>query len=1659
MRGPSTLVRQPLTALPIISGTWFPVGPVPIQNGQEQNVKDYPGDPLTENEVSGAINSVASQPGNADVVYVGTVNGGVWKTTNATASSPIWTPLTDNQKSASIRVIKFDPTDATYQTVIAGIGNTSSFGQLSGPYAGLLRTSDGGAHWSAIDGGGTLTSESISGVVARGNTIVYSTDNNWFFRTCPALGIFRSTNGGMTFSQISGAAGTGLPGGIAYDLAEDPNNNAILYTAVTLASATSGCGGGVNGIYKSVDTGATWTKVSDSAVDALLIDPPSAMFAQDVNIRVGNSNNVFVSILTNGPTYSIGLFRSGNGGATWQALDTNFGSWYPLFFALAADPNDADLVYIGSDGQSVFRVDASLSPGSQAQSLTGAGTANNSVPHADQRGMVVDANSNLLETCDGGIFRRTSPKDNTGDWYSINGNLQITEFHGLAYDSVSKVLFGAAQDNGTPMQETTGNLLWTLLFGGDGQDDAVDVTSIPGESIRYFGAYPFGTHFFAQTYNASNVIQSFSRPALTPIGGSPAPTWQFTTQFKVNAIDPARLVFGGQNAVYESTDQGNTITALSPGVTAGSNIFGGRSTIVYGGHSGTDNANLLYVAGSADQQCTAGPPAPAPFACCTGKGTGTCPGNQIYKRTTSPPDALTRLTNYPGTNDVLGIAVDPNDYTDLFAVDPAHVYNSKDSGTTWHEITGNLPVVLGQVVEPGDLASVAFLPNGSGNSILVGTYQGVFDAPVSELNGSLTSWSQLGTGLPNTFIWRLIYNPEDNVLFAATMGRGAFKFQPATATPTATATATASATASRTATATATATPTPTQTATATATATPTASSTLTATPTLTATSTGTATATATPSRTATQTATATPTATATASPTPTVVPGEPAIFVLNRDQGSVTAFALSSNGNAQPFAVISGGNTGLAHPESIAMDSSSNIYVANYFNSVTIYTAGSNGNAAPVRTINGSNTGLNVPVGIALDASRNIYVANDSGNSITVYSAGGNGNVTPSVIISGPSTGLSGPSAITLDSSANIYVANYNGGNSSITVYPAGSAGDVSPSATISGSNTSLGFPSGIAVDSSRNIFVSNYASNYITEYAAGSNGNVTPIGTIYGITTGLNDPGGFALDSTGNLYVPNYNTPSVTVYPTGDLSDVVTPSATIEGSDTGLQSPISVALGLQVGPSATPTGTATATATPTPTQTATATATATRTATSTLTATPTPTATSTGTATATATPTPTQTATATATATRTATSTLTATPTPTATSTGTATATATPTPTQTATATATATRTATSTLTATPTPTATSTGAATATATFTPTQTATATATATPTATSTLTATPTPTATSTGAATATATFTPTQTATATATATRTATSTLTATPTPTATSTGAATATATFTPTQTATATATATRTATSTLTATPTPTATSTGAATATATPTPTQTATATATATRTATSTLTATPTPTATSTGTATATATPSRTATQTATATPTATATATPTASGTASTTPSPTSTPTATATLTPTSTRSATPTAMATSTATVTATPTVTPTATATPTATSTQTATSSATATPGGGRILVSPKNSKLNATPSASATGSITITNTGTGPLKGNVSAPKHDPPFTEVGGGPFAIGPGGHEAVTIIYSPTKKGSTSDQVVITSDDPTHKKPITVKVQGKAK
>src|SRR6185312_4048622 len=104
------------------------------------------------------------------------------------------------------------------------------------------------------------------------------------------------------------------------------------------------------------------------------------------------------------------------------------------------------------DGR-IFRCDSSLAVGSQCTWITASHTTSTSAPHSDSRSIAFEATTNnLLESDDGGIFRRTTPTLNTGDWFSVNGTLQVTEHTVCAFDAVASVVMCANQDNGVTEQ-------------------------------------------------------------------------------------------------------------------------------------------------------------------------------------------------------------------------------------------------------------------------------------------------------------------------------------------------------------------------------------------------------------------------------------------------------------------------------------------------------------------------------------------------------------------------------------------------------------------------------------------------------------------------------------------------------------------------------------------------------------------------------------------------------------------------------------------------------------------------------------------------------------------------------------------------------------------------------------------------------------------------------------------------------------------------------------------------------------------------------------------------------------------------------------------------------------------------------------------------------
>lgn len=715
-----------------IGGPHAVQGPGPSQNGQLEGIPNRP--------VTGAVNALAPHPTNAAILYLGAVNGGVWRTTNATAAEPVWVPLTDTQSALNIGrdALQFDPTDATGNTLVAGSGRSSSFSSNGGARIGMLRTTDGGATWTVLAGaGGTLTGKNATGVAARGATLLMSVNNNNGTVDVNNVGIYRSTDTGATFTRVSGTGG--LPQGRAFDLAADPGSLVTFYTTVRDSAA--------NGVYKSTDTGATWTRVSTPAMDTL------AGTASNVKLSVGAANNVYAALCT-GTLQAI--FRSGDGGGTWTSLDLPAPTIHPggqagthlSFVASRANPN---VVFIGGDRQNtpfpndvgasdfsgrLFRIDASLPAGSQAQHLThsnalgapGGGTANNSAPHADSRVMVVDAAGEVIEGDDGGVYRRTVPANNTGVWRSLIGNLVSTEFHGIAFDTNTDTVFGGTQDNGTPQQVTANNQVWSSISTADGGDVGIDDATTAGQSVRYTSFQSLG-QFRRRTYNAAGTLLSTQTPTLTVTAGA-AFTAQFYTPVKVNERAGTRLVLGGANGPYESLNRGDTLVQLATGSV-------NRNAIAYGGRRlGVDNPDVLYV------------------------GTGT----QVLVRTVSGGPLA--ASAYPGGT-VTGIALNPEDWQEAFVTDAAAVFRTTDAGATWANVTGNLPTF-----NPGLLRSAAFILAGPG-AVMVGTDRGVY---ALKLNG--VAWDLLGTGLPNAPVFELDYDIARDKLMAGLLGRGAWVLTP-----------------------------------------------------------------------------------------------------------------------------------------------------------------------------------------------------------------------------------------------------------------------------------------------------------------------------------------------------------------------------------------------------------------------------------------------------------------------------------------------------------------------------------------------------------------------------------------------------------------------------------------------------------------------------------------------------------------------------------------------------------------------------------------------------------------------------------------------------------------------------------------------------------------
>lgn len=727
---------------PAAMSQWAEQGPGPTLDAQTEGL---PGNP-----VSGSVNAMAIDRAHPGTVYLGTTNGGVWKSLNANTSSPNWTPLTDLTLPAlSINSIAISPLSSS--TIFAGTGSTSSDAFEGSAGFGVIRSTDGGASWSIL-ARPTFAGRRINSIVPTARTTGGLAGQVVLAATLfDRGGAYRSTDGGSSFARISGSAG--LPNAGVSSLVDDPANSARLYAAVP---ASFGAGGAA-GVFRSDNAGVSWTAVNTGLTGLAT--------SYRILLTVGRNTGVVYAMVLNSSGTLNGVFRSANGGAAWTAMGVPLPSSFPggqgiVHGAIAADPVDPNIVYISGDRQdfpfpnangcsnysaNTFRGNASLASPWQNVVCNGAqGTS----PHADSRDMDFDSNGNLLQANDGGIYRLNNPGSPPRQWDSVNGNLRPTEMHSAVFDAVSGTAFGGTQDTGTPMQNAPGSRTWTEFLQGDGGVVAVDDISANGASSIRYTSFQFFGFFNRSTWSPSNTLVSGPTQLGLQIISGPGtgqdlyafdPNIQFYNPYELNRIDPSRMLIGTSN-IYESRDRGDTLANLfSTGKFISSLSYGGRL-------KGVAKPDAFYVGTSG-------------------------PGRPLILHRASAGGAIDELTAYPGAG-VRDLVMDPYNINHVYVVDElSQVWASFDHGRNWRNLTANLPdlaKLFGQV-RTVELISSACCHKAV---LLGGGLGGVYHMNQPGRAGAV--WTPLGSNLPHGLVLDLRYNYKAKVLVAGILGRGAW---------------------------------------------------------------------------------------------------------------------------------------------------------------------------------------------------------------------------------------------------------------------------------------------------------------------------------------------------------------------------------------------------------------------------------------------------------------------------------------------------------------------------------------------------------------------------------------------------------------------------------------------------------------------------------------------------------------------------------------------------------------------------------------------------------------------------------------------------------------------------------------------------------------------
>lgn len=538
--------------------------------------------------VGNRLTSVAGIPGQPNIYYVGAASGGIWKTIDGGVH---WEPIFDDQPVSSIGALAIAPSDPNI--VWAGTGEPWIRSHIS-VGQGVYKSTDAGKTWTLM---GLEKTGRISRVVVdpKNPDIVLVGALGHAYGPQPERGVFRTTDGGKTWERV---LFTDENSGCAH-LEMDPNNSKILYAGmwpIEIRTWGRESGGPGSGLFKSTDGGVTWKRLSGNGLPTRITGKIVPAIAPSNSKRIYALIETGDGVPLNGKETDRGkLWRSDDGGEKWRLVsyDRNLGGRTHYYFRMTVAPDNENETYYLTAGFA-----RSIDGGTTTQIITGPGnpggdnhdiwidpTNANRIAVANDGGVSISTTRGLT------WYRIQLP---IAQMYHVTVDSRIPYYvYGNEQDDPS--YRGPSRSGGGGVSGSIPRSAWQSVGGGESgwaTPDPVD-PNIVWSSASGSGSIGGIVERFDLRNNQMRRVEVW--PDQT--NGSPAADLKYrfvwTFPLTISPHDRKKLYVGSQ-FVHQTTDDGQTWQVISPDLTTNDKSKQGFSGGLTGDNIGVEYFSTIF---------------------------------------------------------------------------------------------------------------------------------------------------------------------------------------------------------------------------------------------------------------------------------------------------------------------------------------------------------------------------------------------------------------------------------------------------------------------------------------------------------------------------------------------------------------------------------------------------------------------------------------------------------------------------------------------------------------------------------------------------------------------------------------------------------------------------------------------------------------------------------------------------------------------------------------------------------------------------------------------------------------------------------------------------------------------------------------------------------